>query len=88
MKMRAPDYDKLMLACFEVLRLHEVHPSVVKSTHEAWQVFRRAASYDESLYGLYDYLNDNHVETALKRIFTCPTGPYPARSGERFRKDP
>ena len=68
MKITSEDYATLEKACQAVLKKHNLHPYMIQNTANAWQIFHKAAN-EYGLYGLYEYLNDAHIETALKRIF-------------------
>ena len=68
MKIRQEDFERLEMACLDTLKENNLHPYQVQSNLHAWQVFHKAA-HEYKLYKLYDYLNDSHVETALRKIF-------------------
>lgn len=71
MKMIPQDYQRLKSACINVLLTHSLNPSAVASNLRRWEIFHRACdNTPRLLYDLYAYLNDNHIETALKRIFS------------------
>ena len=48
------------------------HSRVYQKNHEAicrWDIFHAAMKHDDTLLtDLYAYLNDNHIETALKKV--------------------
>jgi hypothetical protein len=67
MKIRSTDYNKLKS---KVDNFIKVHPQVdvskgLSSTRYRWDIFHAAKGYDPRL---YDYLDDNNIDTALKSI--------------------
>ena len=67
MKITDTDYKELERQAMRVLIHRGLHPYMVQSNRHAWDVFHMVD--DRFKNHLYDYLNDNHIETALKRIF-------------------
>jgi hypothetical protein len=70
MRMSQDDYSALQTALLETLKGHNIHPFMVQSTANAWNVFHKAWNEGRLDGGkLYDNYNDAHIETALKAIF-------------------
>jgi hypothetical protein len=67
MKIRATDYNKLK---GKVDNLINAHPQIdaskgLSSRRYRWDIFHASKAYDPRL---YDYLNDDNIDTALKSI--------------------
>lgn len=83
MKINQPDYDRLkalvIIACspyggidatFRVLGTkYEGRPATNRSAMIRWDIFHTCCRLDKHLLQhLYDYLNDNHIDTAMRHI--------------------
>jgi hypothetical protein len=67
MKIRSTDYNKLKS---KVNNLINAHPQIdvnkgLSSMRYRWDIYHAAKAYDPRL---YDYLNDDNIDTALKSI--------------------
>lgn len=70
MKITHADFTTIRLACLAVLQENGLHPIQVRTTQQAWDCFLRASSDGKlSVNELYKCYNDEHIETALRRIF-------------------
>jgi hypothetical protein len=70
MKINGETFEGLKTALLDTLAAHGLHPFMVKSTAQGWQVFHKAWSEGRLDGGaLYKSHNDTHIETALKAIF-------------------
>ena len=70
MKVTSSDLTMLEGALMDTLKAHNLHPSMVRSTLLAWQCFHKACEEDRLiLNNWYAVYNDDHIETALKRVF-------------------
>jgi hypothetical protein len=80
MKIRQSDYDKLQALLQETVKRYAINPYSSYSmtqTRYVWDIFHVTMDYMQTLgrindylfmRSLHDYLTDNHIETALKRI--------------------
>lgn len=70
MKITDTDYDSLKRGMFETLKVHNLHPFMVKNTGHAWDLFHKAWN-EKRVDGnaLYKYLTDANLETAFRRMF-------------------
>ncbi len=69
-KINGEAFESLRSACMDTLKAHNLHPWMVQDTRTAWQVFHKAAYEGRIVVNeLYKKFNDDHIETALKRIF-------------------
>lgn len=67
MKISDKDYEELVQESMRVLTDNGLHPYMVQSERQRWDIFSRV---DYKLQNrLYSYLDDTHIGTALKRIF-------------------
>ena len=66
MKMTSYQYSRLHIDCESFLHSRGLESKHVTNLRDAWTVFARANGY--WLYN--DGLNDTHIETALKRMFS------------------
>ena len=70
MKISQDDYTKIQVALFDTLKAHNLHPFMVQNSAHAWQVFHKACSENRlSCNELYKQYNDEHIATALNKIF-------------------
>ena len=70
MKIKPSDYKDLESLCIATLKRHRMHPYMVQNKETAWNVFHKTCDHNPKLLNkLYKYLNDNHIETALKKMF-------------------
>lgn len=70
MKMTPDDFEKFRKALFDTLKANSLHPFMVASMRHAWQVVGKATGDGVlDLNHLYTYLNDDHIDTALIKVF-------------------
>jgi hypothetical protein len=70
MKIRGDEYEAIRTACFDTLKAHNLHPFMVNTKLDAWNVFHKACAERRlNCNALYKTYNDSHIETALKAIF-------------------
>ncbi len=71
MKMTKEDYNLLEVVLFETIKVHNLHPYMVKNSGHAWQVFHKAwneGKFDGN--GFYKKYNDSNIETAMRKMFS------------------
>lgn len=70
MKVTTDHFEMMRDAMFATLTAHGLHPYMVKTSKEAWDVFHHAW-IEKRLDGhdLYRYYTDSHLETAFRKIF-------------------
>lgn len=83
MKMKNHDYAALKHALNTALILNqkaidELRPKV-SAEYLRWFLFWQVSNADGILKQLYTYLNDNHIDTALRRYF-CETEGFESSS--------
>lgn len=64
MKISNEHFEQLKKELFLCLKDHGLHPFMVSNNSQAWEVF-----YKASPMWIYDHYNDNHINTALNKIF-------------------
>lgn len=70
MKISPDDFVDLQRGMIDTLNVHGLHPYMVKSIAQAWDVFHRAwAEKRIDGHALYARYNDQHFETAFRRMF-------------------
>ena len=70
MKITKTDFNAIQRAMAETLSANGFSSLAVDSTLKAWQVFHKANETGRlNLNVLYRDYSDNHIETALKKIF-------------------
>jgi hypothetical protein len=73
MKIKLEDFNFLEKACYSTLHENSINPSLIKDIRQCWNLFFKA-SRSFNLMRLYDYLDDSHIETALRKIFHIKKG--------------
>jgi len=69
MKIRKADYDTLENAVRSALLHHSLTAGSITSERQRWHLFSKACRVNKYLSAtLYFYLNDDDVDTALRRI--------------------
>jgi hypothetical protein len=69
-KINGELFVHIQTGCLDTLTAHDLHPFMVNSTQLAWQCFHKAVSEGRiDLNKVYDVANDDHIETALKKVF-------------------
>ena len=71
MKITPTDYERVRLEISDLKALHPTAAGIMKEkgysdTRILWEYFNRISPYVKN--DLYQYLDDNNIETALRRI--------------------
>ena len=66
MKVTKEHFERLKRECFETLKAHGLHPYMVQNSRHAWDTASKAGS---PLWMYEEGYNDDHIATALKKIF-------------------
>lgn len=79
MKIYPGHFDRLSATCSEVMVAHFIYPRQIKTERQRWVLFHLACERNRGLLDtLYEYLNDDHIDTALRKIVSGkPLGHRP-----------